>query len=644
MKLGNRWKFFLVGAIVLTATGCVRGPQVDGPEQLPVKRVVVYRNGVAYFERSGRVDEEEVRFRLRQENVGDFLATLAILEKGGSTVRAASFPVELEDEEESVDPTVEAALDAWEGKKPARRRGLREVKLELDGDEHELTVGYLAETPVWRPSYRLVVGGGGQAELQAWGIVQNQSGEDWKDVKISLVAGAPIAFESTLGDPVIPRRPIVTDSGEIVTAVPESNTSYHQGGAPPASPAESAEAEDDYYFLEEGGSRESVARKSSSKADASRGGVEKPASAPAPRPSPAGGAIGGVGAVQSGVSLAQVVAQSGSTRYDVPHTITVPDQSATMVLLVSKKIPGEAVYLYAPDGGVYDSERHPFRVVRFKNESGGLLEKGPIAVFEKGAFLGQGVMESLPLKASATVPFALARGLAIQKEYRSDRRDSRLYSIAQGNLVIEQDYASLTIYKVQNGEGDKVRLLVRHPRNPQAKLFQPPTGTEEDAGAGVALVPVQVPSFGKAELTVEERYPIQSSVSFHSLEGRAAIEDYLTRGKPTQAEQEALRKVLELSRALSSAADKEQKLRREQAELEKASRETRLSIEAIEKNTRAAQLRSELTERLRRTTARLDEITKELIELGLERSEQEVRLKEATQSLVVPPPDHRGGR
>ena len=40
-----------------------------------------------------------------------------------------------------------------------------------------------------------------------------------------------------------------------------------------------------------------------------------------------------------------------------------------------------------PDPGVPDSYSHPFRVVRFTNASKGLLERGPIAVFEKGSFL-----------------------------------------------------------------------------------------------------------------------------------------------------------------------------------------------------------------------------------------------------------------
>jgi peptide-methionine (S)-S-oxide reductase len=104
---------------------------------------------------------------------------------------------------------------------------LRRVLLSLDGKEHDLAVGYVAATPLWRPSYRVVVGKDG-ADLQVWGIVQNLSGEDWKNVELTLVAGAPIAFESTLGDPITPVRPVITDTGEIIAQVPEGITTLGQ--------------------------------------------------------------------------------------------------------------------------------------------------------------------------------------------------------------------------------------------------------------------------------------------------------------------------------------------------------------------------------------------------------------------------------
>src|SRR5580704_4186747 len=83
-----------LGVVVFGAFGAGCGRQaIATTDALPVSRVVVYRNGVAYFERTGRVDDGEVRFKMKRTEVGDFLATLAVMERGGSSVRSAAFPL-----------------------------------------------------------------------------------------------------------------------------------------------------------------------------------------------------------------------------------------------------------------------------------------------------------------------------------------------------------------------------------------------------------------------------------------------------------------------------------------------------------------------------------------------------------------------
>src|SRR5712675_2253979 len=210
--------------LAVGAVGCARQPAVSA-EGLALRRVVIYRNGVGYFERAGHIQADRVNFKVKASEVGDFLATLAVIEKGGSSVRSASFPIRAAQEKTDPEPeTPPVPVD--DEYAPVRARPvppkppkkydpnkLETVVLELDGKVHDLEVGYVAETPVWRPSYRLIIGKGA-SDLQAWGIVQNLSGEDWTNVRLSLIAGAPLAFEATLGTPVIPTRPTVTDMGE----------------------------------------------------------------------------------------------------------------------------------------------------------------------------------------------------------------------------------------------------------------------------------------------------------------------------------------------------------------------------------------------------------------------------------------------
>ena len=108
--------------------------------------------------------------------------------------------------------------------------------------------------------------------------------------------------------------------------------------------------------------------------------------------------------------------------------------------------------------------RHPFRVARFTNSAGGTLERGPIAVFEGGAFLGQGMVDPLPAGATATVPFALERSIAVDQDRKFDEMGARLAKIenslsrvivaVSGGAVVPQGSS------VVQGDGDANELRI----------------------------------------------------------------------------------------------------------------------------------------------------------------------------------------
>lgn len=666
-------------------TGCARGPDVE-VTGLGLRRVVIYRNGVAYFERQGRVDADEVTFRVRKEKVGDFLATLAVIEAGGSSVRSASFPIEVgdgdgeEDDAKPVDPRFEVLLkppppkDKGEEKKDK----LENVKLTLDGREHDLIVGYVAETPVWRPSYRLVMGKGGKAgkagpaaHLQAWGIVQNLSGEDWKGVRLSLVAGAPLAFQATLDQPSIPERPVVTDQGEVIASVPTSETTLAQGLPPPPPPPpgampapadtpameEQAQDEDgrfDAFDAKDKKAEASPATKAGSLARRQARGRGPSGSASAAAPA-APMAVGGGRAMPSkenyarpaepppdGPSpprnvnaLAAVAMEAGTTRYDIPFPVDVPDKSATMVLLLAKEVSGESIFLFAPDGGVPASSSHPFRVARFTNDTKGLLERGPIAVFENGSFLGQGMVDPLPPGATATVPFALERSLAVDLTREENPQGARVAKIEAGDLEIERDWVTHTKYAIRNGGEEAAKTLVKHPRLYGTRLHAPPKGTEDNLGTGSALVPITVPARGTGVLAVDERRTFRQRVDWLSPIADEAVKEYLKDPRAEAAVARQLQQAWDVRGKLRPAIDERDKLSIEKARLEQQSEELRANLRAIEKNRTAEDLRRDLTDRLAKASARLDEITKRLIVLEMQISEQQIRFRDLTNEIKM---------
>jgi hypothetical protein len=637
----------LIGAMAWG--GCATGPAVRTSKDLPLERVVLYRNGVGYFERQGSFKGDELEFQVRKGDVGDFLSSLTAVSAEGE-VKSVSFEVEPADDNKGKSPRPPPGPIPLRGgqayvimppEPPGDEDEVDEdrkrvdVRLRLGGKHHRMTVSYVVAAPIWKPTYRVVFDGD-NALLQAWAVVQNLSGEDWKDVKLSLTTGAPIAFRSDLENPVTPPRPLVTDSGEMVHSVPGSETSLAQrrrgeGGESPASNGADARGGapadmDDAEMAEEmakGGAR-------SRAAPSRRAKMESAMPAPAPE-APRITADELQRSLTSAASAA--ILSDGLTRYDFDGRVTIPDGGSTMVAILSKRVPGESAHLYAPDGGVPGSHVHPFRVARFTNATGAALERGPIAFLGDGDFLGQGVLDPLPRDATTFVPFAVDRSIALEPQQRHESRPGKLIRVADGQVVVEVINARLTTYEVRNGNDRPAKLYIRHPRMRGAELHEPPDGVELSPGR--ALVPMAVPAHDEAKLVVEERTPARRTVSFMSSEAAAAVKLYLEGSAVDAAQGPALRRALELRSRLSDIQGSLRQLEVERKDIERTLRETRANLESIKKVEGAADLRQRLVRRISDMDRRSDAITREMVEKRTEESELKVRLDEAVREITL---------
>src|SRR5207249_11898975 len=80
-----------------------------------------------------------------------------------------------------------------------RDQDVRRMTISTAGDgDRDLLVSYISEVPVWKSTYRIVVPKEGKPLLQGWAVVDNTVGEDWKNIQLSLVAGAPQTFVQEL--------------------------------------------------------------------------------------------------------------------------------------------------------------------------------------------------------------------------------------------------------------------------------------------------------------------------------------------------------------------------------------------------------------------------------------------------------------
>src|SRR5512139_202416 len=95
---GFRQSALVVGLFAATvgASGCrpARSPYATTGGALQLSKVVLYRNGVGYFERGGKVSGDRLTLRVRKDQVNDLLKSLTVVERSGGRAVSISMPLD----------------------------------------------------------------------------------------------------------------------------------------------------------------------------------------------------------------------------------------------------------------------------------------------------------------------------------------------------------------------------------------------------------------------------------------------------------------------------------------------------------------------------------------------------------------------
>lgn len=199
---------------LLALAGCGARPAT----KLTLRRVVLYQNGIGYFEHTGRPDGQRIDLAFRRHELGDVLKTITIVSTRPAAGVTATMTTSVPEQPAAAvsDPASGPGAAAGEPDAAPDRVGL---SIALDRPAEEVAIAYAVPMPTWKSSYRLVLPPAGEqgALLQGWAIISNTSEQDWRDVSLTLATGAPLSFAIDLETPEYVARPDL--SGKLVEPV-----------------------------------------------------------------------------------------------------------------------------------------------------------------------------------------------------------------------------------------------------------------------------------------------------------------------------------------------------------------------------------------------------------------------------------------
>ncbi|MBA3538691.1 MAG: carboxypeptidase regulatory-like domain-containing protein [Deltaproteobacteria bacterium] len=151
----------------------------------------------------------------------------------------------------------------------------------------------------------------------------------------------------------------------------------------------------------------------------------------------------------------------GESHFFAEHPMTVRAGSSAMVAMVHGETPGGIVYLYDPISDRGD-QRFAFKAVRLDNPTNDTLEPGPVTVYGEGRFIGEGITEPVPPKASIVVPFALDKQIVIERSGSEEDRIAKLVTVQRGVVTAEMQHRRETTFKITSRLAAPTKVYLRH--------------------------------------------------------------------------------------------------------------------------------------------------------------------------------------
>jgi Domain of unknown function (DUF4139) len=410
-----------------------------------------------------------------------------------------------------------------------RAKDARTIELATRGEgKRTVRVAYIVEAPVWKASYRLTLPAEATAPrsaLQGWAVVENLSGQDWKDVELTLVSGRPVAFRQALYNAYYVTRPEipVEVAGRLMPGVDRGGVSADQLRQQKAMPMAPAPAQ-----------YETQRR------------MAAPAAA-APPPPPAEVAAGAE-PIEATDAATQVV-------FKFPRPVSVENGRTLSIPIIDRQVPAARLALFQPD----TAARNPLAAIRLTNDGETGLPPGIITIYERDkagyvTYVGDARLSGFPIGETRLLAYAVDEKIVVERDVAQTDHIAT-GTIANGALRLSRVVRQTTIYRVRGPAKEPRQLIVMQRRLPGWTLAKPDAKGVE-LSEGNYRIPFALPG-GDQTQTFEVVQEQTQQQEIRLVETAAdQIRVYAQAREFDARTREALTKVLQLQQSVAEAQRK----------------------------------------------------------------------------------------
>jgi hypothetical protein len=312
--------------------------------------------------------------------------------------------------------------------------------------------------------------------------------------------------------------------------------------------------------------------------------------------------------------------------YRVDHPVTVHRNQSALVPLLSRPFEGRRVLLYNRS----TREKNPMACIELTNTTELTLEGGPVTVTEGNTYAGEAMLDTMKPDDKRFVPYAVELGCVVSMG--EDTQEGPVFRavVNRGILTVEFYNLRRTHYTVRNKAKRKQTLFLEHPRSGKELLdTQAPAETTDN----FYRFQLELPAGGVQELVVSERSTGHRSWYFSGTE-EDEVRFLLNSGFIDERVAAGAREIITLRGRLAPLNQEEARLKEERAQLVKDQERIRANIESLKSGASQRDLAERFVAKLSEQEDRLEAIAREQERVAKEKKELQAEVNRKLQELV----------
>jgi hypothetical protein len=500
----------------------------------------------------------------------------------------------------------------------SKSRENRSVYIESSGNgARHLRASYIAPTAIWKSSYRLTLHDA-DSTLEGWAIVDNTTGEDWNNVRLSVVSGRPISFISLLDTPRYGQRQVAELPEDRAAGPVVYNGAVQGSGAVGGVVGGIGTGIGNGFGPGNGGG--------------TGGGTYRVAPSPPPQFAPAAGFSPQTFTKADRIANFQnssVQGASGATlgelfEYNFAGPVTVKKNQSAMLPFLQDKVEARKLLIYSSDR---DGE-HPVNAAELTNNTNETLDGGPITVYDAGAYAGEALFETLKAGDKRLVGYAVDYGTRIDSTFGKRDQTAREIHAKNGTLQFRYSLHQTRIYTARNVDLKAKTLIVEQPLAGYFVLSPKPIERTSDA----YRFEINLPANGSEKLQVE-----QEQLTFESSVVSSVSPDYLLTVLQNKQLSEAGRKqlsaVADLKRQIVSADESIARTKTELDDLSNDQARLRQNLDSLNRVKGQEEQVQKYSAQLGESDAQIAKLRDQHRDLTTQKASLETQLRDAIERL-----------